>query len=141
MRWRYVCGFLFVGDEVALIIKKKPEWQAGRINGIGGKIEEGEMPIEAMAREFKEEAALATVPDEWHHYCTITNHKVSYQVHFFTCTRETKEGVRGLTDEEVVWCKVNNLPPSVIHNLRWLIPLAQDADVPGPVEVEDCGGN
>ncbi len=55
-----VVGFLFSEDfsYVVLIEKSKPEWQAGRLNGVGGKIEEGEEPLDAMRREFKEEAGL-----------------------------------------------------------------------------------
>jgi 8-oxo-dGTP diphosphatase len=36
---RYVLGFMFSSDhsEVALIRKRKPEWQRGKLNGIGGK--------------------------------------------------------------------------------------------------------
>jgi 8-oxo-dGTP pyrophosphatase MutT (NUDIX family) len=53
----YVLGFVFNLDKtkVALMRKTKPEWQRGRLNGIGGKIELGETSITAMHREFKEE--------------------------------------------------------------------------------------
>ncbi len=39
---RYVAGLMFSKDEkyVALVIKNKPDWQKGLLNGIGGKIEE-----------------------------------------------------------------------------------------------------
>lgn len=43
---------------VALIRKAKPEWQKGKLNGIGGKIEEGEGPFAAMVREFREETGV-----------------------------------------------------------------------------------
>ena len=48
----YVLGFAFNKNfrEVLLILKNKPQWQKGLYNGIGGKIEEGELPIEAMVR-------------------------------------------------------------------------------------------
>src|SRR5436309_3669493 len=56
----YVCGFLFSPDRrrVLLIRKRRPAWQAGRLNGVGGKIEPGEGPGQAMRREFREEAGL-----------------------------------------------------------------------------------
>ena len=40
---RYVAGFLVSDDRyyVALIRKKRPAWQEGRLNGIGGHIEGG----------------------------------------------------------------------------------------------------
>lgn len=56
---KYVVGFLFdTSLNVVLIEKIKPEWQAGRLNGIGGHVEEGEDDLEAMIREFKEEAGV-----------------------------------------------------------------------------------
>jgi 8-oxo-dGTP diphosphatase len=41
---QYVLGFLFDPSQkdVVLIKKLKPEWQKGKLNGVGGKIEEGE---------------------------------------------------------------------------------------------------
>lgn len=51
----YVLGFLIQEDSIVLIRKRKPEWQAGKLNGVGGKIEAGEVPYVAMCREFKEE--------------------------------------------------------------------------------------
>lgn len=57
---RYVLGFAF--DEhtetVVLIEKQKPDWQKGFHNGVGGKIEGNEMPIDAMRREFTEETGI-----------------------------------------------------------------------------------
>ena len=58
----YVVGFLFDEDarryhktghgNVVLIEKNRPAWQAGRLNGVGGHIEIGETPDEAISREF-----------------------------------------------------------------------------------------
>lgn len=54
----YVLGFYFSEklDKVILIKKTHPPFQAGKLNGVGGGIEVGESPREAMIREFKEEA-------------------------------------------------------------------------------------
>jgi 8-oxo-dGTP pyrophosphatase MutT (NUDIX family) len=41
---------------VLFILKKRPAWQKGRLNLVGGKIEDGETPDEAARRELKEEA-------------------------------------------------------------------------------------
>lgn len=63
----YVLGFAFSLDRklVVLIQKNRPEWQAGKINGIGGKLELNEDPDVAMAREFKEETGVSTNPNDW----------------------------------------------------------------------------
>jgi len=62
---RYVLGFMFDRDyaEVALILKNRPAWQAGKWNGIGGKIEGDETPHAAMVREFTEETYLVGTRD------------------------------------------------------------------------------
>lgn len=62
---RYVLGFMVWGSLVSLIRKKRPEWQAGKLNGVGGHVEEGEPPRNAMAREFFEETGVKTSPDLW----------------------------------------------------------------------------
>ena len=63
----YVLGFAFTKDlkQVALIRKKRPEWQAGKLNGIGGKVNINEVPLLAMVREFQEEACLNTSVLGW----------------------------------------------------------------------------
>lgn len=59
-RKHFCVGFLFSqsGCFVALVHKKRPAWQAGKMNGIGGGVEEGETAIEAQRREFKEETSF-----------------------------------------------------------------------------------
>jgi 8-oxo-dGTP diphosphatase len=42
-------------DNTLFILKDRPEWQKGKLNLPGGKIEEGETPEEAAVRELKEE--------------------------------------------------------------------------------------
>jgi 8-oxo-dGTP diphosphatase len=122
----WVAGFLFrnEGTEVALVLKTHPAWQKGKLNGVGGKIDEGEEPAAAMRREFLEEAG-ADVKD-WKEFLLL---KVQDgQVHFFVAHGEHE--IKSQTDEKVRWYKVseiNSLP--VIHNLRWQIPLALDRGV------------
>jgi 8-oxo-dGTP pyrophosphatase MutT (NUDIX family) len=55
----YVIGFVMGEDPDDIIMIKKlrgPDWLIGKWNAIGGKIEPGEKPEEAMAREFREES-------------------------------------------------------------------------------------
>lgn len=64
----YVLGFAFSHTmrSVVLIEKLKPDWQAGKLNGVGGKIEPGENAYDAMAREFFEETGWAISYGDWH---------------------------------------------------------------------------
>lgn len=92
----YVVGFMreALSDRVLMIRKSKPVWQAGLLNGVGGKVDQQvakvppraielcavltgkpesefqketrlETPLEAMVREFEEETGIVTNPDEW----------------------------------------------------------------------------
>lgn len=78
----YVVGFAFSSDQsqVILIQKHKPSWQKGRLNGLGGKIEPGESSLQAMIREFNEEAGVH-IPN-WTEYATISKPR-SHRIHFF----------------------------------------------------------
>jgi 8-oxo-dGTP diphosphatase len=59
---KYVLAFIFdTNNNIWLIEKQKPSWQKGKLNGIGGKIEEGETEDEAMYRELEEEAGVTDV--------------------------------------------------------------------------------
>jgi 8-oxo-dGTP diphosphatase len=117
---RAVIGFFFDGNgNVLLIEKNHPEWQKGRLNGIGGKIEKGETPLQAMIREFREEAG-ATVTS-WREFAVQTGDE--YKLYLFT----TRENVKlNPTTEEghISWYPVDNLPPNILPNMRYLIPMA-----------------
>ena len=108
-----------------MILKQKPEWQNGKLNGIGGKIEPGEQPIQAMRREFKEEAGAKIV--KWENFCNLNSSDGSWYVYFF-CSFEPAT-ITTMESEEVGWYPVNKiLELSTIPNLKWLIPLAIDND-------------
>ncbi|MGB3635546.1 MAG: NUDIX domain-containing protein [Rubrobacteraceae bacterium] len=120
----YVAGFYFseCKDRVALIRKLKPEWQRGRLNGIGGKVGPGEKPYAAMVREFEEETGARV--EGWRLFCTATTEED--RLHFFT-TRGDLDVLYSAETEEVVTAAVEDIPTlDTIPNLRWLIPLALD---------------
>lgn len=68
----YVLGFCFDTRlvMVLLIRKTRPEWVAGRLNGVGGKVRDGEAPVQAMGREFSEEACCGAKLD-WVQFGTL----------------------------------------------------------------------
>jgi len=122
---KYVAGFLFTSDHkfVVLIEKQKPDWQKGKLNGVGGKIEEGETPLMAMQREFEEETGLNI--DNWREFFVL---RARFGVvHFFVAESDSVGKVRTMEDEQVDVYDVNLLPPALlVGNLNWLIPLAMD---------------
>ncbi len=127
---RYVCGFLFddyhIGKEggicVALVQKKYPPRQAGYFNGVGGKIEEDETPVEAMEREFEEEGGLRLL-DSWTHFCTFRTE--SAIVYWFTAHLLRPMVLNSRTSELVNWHLIKRLDTlSLIPNARWLLTMA-----------------
>jgi 8-oxo-dGTP diphosphatase len=119
---QYVVGLMFRRDltEVALIWKKRPDWQRGKLNGPGGKIEEGELPIDAVVREFREETGFDQ--ERWDQFCRIMwdGGFVSY----YTCCNDNAS-LTTTTDEEIDWVKVSDLPSlPMIPDMRWVVPLA-----------------
>jgi 8-oxo-dGTP diphosphatase len=126
----YVCGFILSKNkaEVLLIEKDHPEWQRGRYNGIGGKIEPGETPFEALVREVREECGLDAFDVKWHRLCTLTGYGESWEVHFYKGFTSNIHKARSLTKEKVSTHMVEELGnihhSSIVPNLKWLIPMA-----------------
>ena len=122
----YVCGFLFSADraQVLLIRKRRPAWQAGKLNGVGGKIEPTDVaPLAAMTREFREEAALEI--NDWQEILTLT--APDWHTHFYRSFGDVA-AARAITDEQLEIHPTRKLPPDTIPNLRWMIPLMLDED-------------
>jgi len=120
----YVAGFMFSKDlkSVALIQKTKPEWQNGKLNAIGGKVEFGEDHHTAQFREFKEETGVGH--KDWHLFCTLGDIR-GYRVKFFCAVTDNVYKVRSMEKEIVVIRNVDSLPGNIIPNLSWLIPMAR----------------
>jgi 8-oxo-dGTP diphosphatase len=128
----YVCGFLFTPerDRVLLIRKNRPAWQAGKLNGIGGKIEPGETPAQAMVREFREETSLHLGSSAFQHVITLSGPDdagsgIGWRGHFFRAFAPIDQA-RALTDELLEIHPATAVPEDAIPNLRWMIPLMLD---------------
>ncbi|MCI0563502.1 MAG: NUDIX domain-containing protein [Nitrososphaera sp.] len=125
----YVLGFYFSEDlkNLVLIGKRRPPWQAGKFNGVGGKIEDGESPYVAMVREFREETGVHTPPSDWSLRATMTGSDWKVYVFAGRAFDSTIRLVPQPEEEEVpVIFPVDKIPENVIPNLRWLIPLCLD---------------
>lgn len=135
MKIEYVAGFLFTpdGSNVCLIQKKRPEWQKGKLNAVGGHIEENESPEAAMQREFEEETGVKI---NWDDGLFLRLKNEQYNVYFFRKYSSEILYVKSVTDEKVLTMSIlnelNTVPVTVAHfiipNLKWIIPLALDRD-------------
>ncbi len=126
----YVLGFAFSPDDKVLLIKKAPdrgpEDVRGKWNGIGGSVEEGETTRQAMAREFQEETGIITNPDKWKSTVALAWPYCIVECFTILLLRTVIEGARQTTDEPVQLFQVRDLPPDVVPNLKWLVPLHMD---------------
>lgn len=137
----YVCGFLFFRQaglnqipifatendwKVLLILKDRPVWQAGKYNGIGGKIELGEKPIDAMIRECYEECGLRI--DGWKQFATMEVDNGA-KIHFYKAFADTVPQWQQKTSEPLASFPTHRLPANLINSNRYLIPMAMENDM------------
>lgn len=129
---KYVVGFLIDADwNVVLIRKNKPDWQAGRLNGVGGKIEDGEEPMKAMEREFAEEAGV--IFKKWNHFATISE-EGDYEVYCFKAfVPDVKEiETKSMTSELIEVHPIKFLRGAgILPSAMWLIQIALDDNTKG----------
>jgi len=131
---RMVLGFIFnlKGDKVLLIKKTHPEWQKGKLNGIGGHLTESEINNndyqEAFVREAREECGLSIQKEEAKHVGRLWGVTEQWNVPVYAYKMKSDDElsyIESMTDEEVDWYPVFQLDPQkVIVNLTILVPFA-----------------
>lgn len=133
MKTSYVVGFMFNQSmsQVALIRKQKPKWQVGLLNGIGGKIEDGETGLDAIRREFYEETGAQTMRLDWYPFCNMNgqnNDLSAFEIEFFYAFGEHST-LKSQEVEQIEIHVVNQIISGMektIGNLPWLVALAID---------------
>lgn len=110
-------------ENILLILKEKPDWQKGRLNLPGGKIQENESILDCAVRELKEETGLDAVGsatlmgqivgDGYIVYCV----KVPVFQELLT-DWQTEEGIFAWMD----WLEVKD-SKLILPNLRIIVPL------------------
>lgn len=130
---KYTVCFLFCNDGKLVLLQKKNRTQyAGRYNGVGGKIEPGESPIDGARREILEETGAFVQNPIWLGTLTIPQDcalpagqdAIPCELHFFAGAVDSPTSVcqqPGET-EEVTWFLTNFV-------LGGDIQLAGDGDV------------
>jgi len=107
-------------NNVLLIEKKRPAWQRGQWNGVGGKVEKDEIPFAAMEREFSEETGYHF--HQWE-FAGILDGE-DFVVTVYKCFSNPWHA-KTVTDEKVSVFNIRKLP-LVIPNLVWMIPMMLD---------------
>ena len=135
---QYVLGFAFnsAKDYVVLINKKKPEWQKGSFNGVGGKIEPNESPEFAMVREFVEETGVSTTMDEWQQVAYMAGD--GWCCYVYTIHGDDLMYAETKTDEMIHVLPVQDVLKGdypMISNIPFLIELCRDKSRPNLVSI------
>ena len=147
---RFSLGFIFDKNFEKVLLQKKIKWPetpelhflAGKLNGIGGHVEENESPCDCMIRECEEETGLKIF--KWEYFCfmdfeygdiycfysIVDNFYKSKQKDGYCCLEKIYRNIEG---EELYdfWIKNgkqtlhgNYIDLPHMSNLQWLIPMA-----------------
>lgn len=125
---KYVLGFIICEDEdfVLLMRKKRPNWQRGKFNGVGGKIEDDEGPTGAMIREGREEIGIEPT---WRYAGQVYETDI-FQLNIFETRMPLGEmtSIRAQEDEPVEIFPIKQLPEiTTIENISWIVNLLVDS--------------
>lgn len=136
MKMNYVVGFAFNKEKTKLLLikKTKPEWQAGLLNGIGGKIENYDFtPYHAMTREFFEESNIKTTKESWYQFAKLDSNY--FELHCFVgfFDEDYLQTFEDMTEEKISLVNIQDLFEhqfkGCISNLKWLISICLDEDL------------
>lgn len=132
----YCLGIAFNQREqkVALIKKTKPDYQAGKLNGIGGKLEPGEDAKQAMQREFAEETSVMTYLQHWRYVMSMQGSNFKVYVYTTDLSSEQWDSLKTTTEEEVIKTDINLV--NVLPHMRNLPTIIEACKINDP-EMED----
>lgn len=123
-----VVGFHFDEklEKVVLIRKLKPDWQKNKLNGVGGKIEGDETPLDAMVREYEEETGVKTELFNWMYFMTMQGE--DFKIFYFVAQGDIST-VRSVEAEKVEVIELKDLTltrKDTVENLAWITGAAYD---------------
>lgn len=130
-RLQMVVGLAFdpTRNMVVMVHKQSgPPCVIGKWNGVGGKIDPGETPIQAMRREFREETGV-DLHDHWQQFAMLIAEQ--YDLFFFWAETNSVFSCRTMEKEEIrLWLARDLLQePNLMSNMRWMVPFIQDREM------------
>lgn len=122
---QYVVGFLFShgGQYMALIEEGLPGSQTGKWNGASGRVDSGELPKDAVRRQFLEQTGVDHFP--WIYVCTIRRSDGEARV-FAGQADKPRPRLLKLTDEQPAWIFWEGdflTNGHALDHLQWLVPM------------------
>lgn len=133
----YVIGFAMHEDSpqhMLMVEKNRPQWQAGKWNGIGGKVEPSDLSIyDAVSREFEEEAGIKTDWSDWtfiavmHWEDDIMGGQANVYVLKTHLAQNKYMSFRTVTDEKILSVNTDDdfWKLKCVSNLKFLVPLVR----------------
>jgi 8-oxo-dGTP diphosphatase len=128
---KYTLGFIIRKDEVLMMNRQKTPWM-GAWNGIGGKIEDGENPVDCLIREIKEETNIDVDPKEIYDKGEVTWNTFDANGHglyLFLIKKDDDFNYQTpkVTDDGIIcWKKIDWVSSfdnyGVAHNIPYFLP-------------------
>lgn len=131
-----ICFCRIVSENKVLMVRRAKSPNSGKLNGLGGKIENGEEHFDAVVRELQEEADLDITKASSLRYAgtvtwTVSKGSEKYEggMHAYIAeyedasvnfgVRETREGVLNWHDYDEIVSPDN---PNVVKNITYFLP-------------------
>lgn len=106
----FTIAYIRYGDRTLMLKRSKQDDQAGKWNGLGGKVEFGESPQEAMIREVKEESGLLVKKYRMGGVVTIkTREKLSMAMLFIFEVSKFEGMIGDCSEGKLQWVKNSDL--------------------------------
>lgn len=126
----YVLGIIYGDDHVLLIEKQTPEWQRGKYNFLGGKINEKETTFNALVREIKEECGLDIFSNSIVYEGNIFRRN-QFSMFVYSCdVGKEIHKAQTLEKEKVIIMPIQQFKSldknTMIENLHWLWEINRD---------------
>jgi len=129
---KYTLGFIQRKDEILMVNRYKKPWK-GAWNGVGGKIDSGETPLECIIREVLEETGIFITEDQvsdkgiltWNSFDAMGNglhiFLISVPMDFeYQTPKAVEEGI--LDWKKLEWINdYENI--GVAHNIPYFLPI------------------
>ena len=121
---------LLIRDDEILLARKKRGFGCGKYNGVGGKLEIGETPLDAMIREAKEEIGI--IPTKYEKVGIVefmgflNKEKTNLIFHLYTANSWDNNPIE--TEEmEPKWFKIKDIPyDNMFIDDKYWLPLVLD---------------